>query len=117
MDTACRTGGATRDEPARVTSARMPICVNRGGSLEATKSQPSAPRVRPRPISNSSFNQPDQSRPTDKPEPRFHRKHGEVEPADVLSASATVSADDHPINIQTISNAYQDYARMAFEEG
>jgi hypothetical protein len=42
---------------------------------------------------------------------------GEAERAEVPSVGAAVSADNHPINIQTIANAYRDYARKSFQEG
>jgi hypothetical protein len=41
---------------------------------------------------------------------------GEVEPADAPLIGAVVPADDHPINIQTIANAYRDYGRKSVQE-
>jgi len=41
---------------------------------------------------------------------------GEIEPADARSVGAAVPADNHPVNIQTIANAYRDYTRKSFEE-
>ena len=41
---------------------------------------------------------------------------GEVEPADARSIGAVVPAENHPVDIQTIANAYRDYTRKSFRE-
>lgn len=41
---------------------------------------------------------------------------GEVEPADARSVDVAVPTDNHPVNIQTIANAYRDYTRKSFQE-
>jgi plasmid stabilization system protein ParE len=41
---------------------------------------------------------------------------GEVAPAEAPSIVAVASADDHPVSIQTIADAYQDYAKRSFQE-
>ena len=41
---------------------------------------------------------------------------GEVEPADARSVGAAVPAESHPVNIQTIANAYRDYTRQSLQE-
>jgi hypothetical protein len=41
---------------------------------------------------------------------------GELEPANAGSIGATVPADSHPIDMQTIANAYRDYTRKSLQE-
>ena len=49
-------------------------------------------------------------------EPADVQPIGKVEPVDVTSTGVAVLADHHPINVQTIANAYYDYTRRSFEE-
>lgn len=41
---------------------------------------------------------------------------GEVEQADVPSIIAVLPANENPVSIQTIANAYRDYTRMSLQE-
>lgn len=41
---------------------------------------------------------------------------GEVAPAEAPSIVAVAPTDDHPVSIQTIANAYRDYASRSFQE-
>lgn len=42
---------------------------------------------------------------------------GEVLPPDVLSVHAAAAADNYPLNLQAIINAYADYSMKSFEQG
>ncbi len=41
---------------------------------------------------------------------------GAAAPADALSIDAAAPADDRPVSIQTIANAYLDYTRKSLQE-